>query len=781
MRDDTIVSMALRILALLLFMTPPALPANPELLTRYWPANWISVPGAPAQEYGVYHFRKTFDLPSAPSTFLVHVTADNRYQLFVNGTRVAWGPARGDRFHWRYESVDIARRLKTGKNVIAAVVWNFGAEAPQAQQTIETGFLLQGDTAAQRVIDTNQSWKCVRDEAYEPIVMTSAQVRGYYVAGPGEKIDAAKYPWGWEKPEFDDSRWRPARQLGYGAPRDARDSHSPWMLVPRPIPMMEEKPEAPLVVRQGGKSIASVVPANTKARLLLDQTYLTTGYPELRISKGRGATVRLGYAEAMFLPGGKGKGNRNEIEGKEFIGNYDLFVADGGEKRTFRTLWWRTWRYLELTVETKDEPLVIEGVGGTYTGYPFQRKAVFDAGSKELDAILDVGWRTARLCAHETYMDCPYYEQLQYVGDTRIQALVSLYMTGDGRLARNAIDLLNSSRTPEGATMSRAPTRLHQYIPGFSLWWIGLVHDYWMYQDDPAFVKRMLAGVRAVLSFFAGFQQRDGSLGPMPWWNYVDWTREWRGGVPGDDSAGNKAAADLQLYLAYQWAWQMEETLGSKALAVEYREAARKLGATIQKLYWDPSRRMFADFPGKKNFSQQANALAAIAGLVPSKDARDLVERVAADPSLVQCSIYFRHYLHEALNRSGGGDGYLDQLGQWRKMLGYGLTTWAETLDPTRSDCHAWGASPNFELFRTVLGIDSAAPGFKSVIVRPHLGKLTKVSGSIPHPKGQVSVRLALNAGKLTAEVILPVGVDGEFEWKGQRRPLKPGTTHLTF
>ncbi len=91
-------------------------------------------------------------------------------------------------------------------------------------------------------------------------------------------------------------------------------------------------------------------------------------------------------------------------------------------------------------------------------------------------------------------MDCPYYEQLQYAGDTRIQALVSLYSTGDARLMKNAIAQLDDSRTAEGATMSRAPTRQQQYIPPFSLWWIGMVHDYYMYVDDRGVRPRDAAG-----------------------------------------------------------------------------------------------------------------------------------------------------------------------------------------------------------------------------------------------------------------------------------------------
>ncbi|MFM9653679.1 hypothetical protein ACKI1S_47470, partial [Streptomyces galilaeus] len=78
----------------------------------------------------------------------------------------------------------------------------------------------------------------------------------------------------------------------------------------------------------------------------------------------------------------------------------------------------------------------------------------------------------------------------------------------------------------------------------------------------------------------------------------------------------------------------------------------------------------------------------------------------------------------------------------WREMLNLGLTTWPETAQDARSDCHAWSASPNFEIFRTVLGIDSAAPQFARVRIRPFLGELKEASGSIPHPAGDISVRL---------------------------------------
>ncbi len=116
------------------------------VMTRVWTAQWIDMGGAPKQDYGVYHFRRTFELAVKPRQFTIYVSGDNRYRLFVNGKLVSWGPARGDLTHWRYETVDIAPELQAGKNVLAAVVWNDGQYRAVAQITNETGFVLDSDT-----------------------------------------------------------------------------------------------------------------------------------------------------------------------------------------------------------------------------------------------------------------------------------------------------------------------------------------------------------------------------------------------------------------------------------------------------------------------------------------------------------------------------------------------------------------------------------------------------------------------------------------------------------
>ncbi len=772
--------------------------AQSEISGR-WAAQWIDVPGVAPQAYGVYHFRRSFPLAAAPSKFVIHVSGDNRYQLFVNGQRVSLGPARGDLTHWRYETVDIASHLHPGNNLLAAVVWNDGEYKSIAQVSNQTGFLLQADGSENATVNTGKAWLCAVDHAYRPRPLRADQNTGYYALGANEEFDAGVYPWGWEQPGFDDSTWTPAHEIGHASARDARDAPNRWMLVASGIPLEEQVPESVMKVRKtvalpssGFPQKPVTIPAHTSASVLLDQSYLTTAYPSLQVSGGQHASIDLRYAETMYLhrgdhSGPTEKGNRNDVDGKQFYGSSDRYIADGSLHRVYRPLFWRTFRYLQIDVETADQPLTLESLQSTFTAYPFRRTAVFDVAEKTTDTdvqkILTTGWRTARLCAHETYMDCPYYEQLQYAGDARIQMMVSLYMTGDARLMKNGIALLNSSRTAEGATYSRAPSALQQYIPPFSLWWIGMVHDYWMYVDDPAFVKQMLPGVHAVLSFYAQHQKENGSLRRMPWWNFVDWVKQWPNGEPPAEHDGSSAGAlDLQLLLAYGWAADLEQAFGSKALSDEYRSAGRLLQSSIQATDWDPARGLFADQPSHLSYSQQVNTLALLARIVPAGQERAVMEKIIGDRSLAQSSIYFRAYTNAALREAGLGDRYLSMLEPWREMLGQGLTTWAEwNGGDSRSDCHAWGASPNFELLRTVAGIESAAPGFSRVRISPHMGTLHQITAEMPHPKGNIRVKLNSDSDRKTAEIELPPGVFGEFVVNGRTQALSSGRNHTSF
>ena len=769
-----------------------AQPRESSILQKQWNASWIAVPGEQANSYGIYLFRKHVEFRAKPASFVIHVSADNRYKLFVNGNLVSLGPARGDLTHWNFETVDIASYLQVGKNIIAAKVWNEAEWRPEAQISLRTGFILQGAAVAEQIINTNDSWQCIRDNSYKPIKIT---LPTYYVAGPGEQIDMNTHIRNWEKDYYNDSLWKKAQVIFHGSLKNNLGEYGTidgWMLVPSGIPQMElkgqrlekmSKAEGVIIPSSfPGVKTAVTIPANTIATILLDQSFLTNAYLTLIFSGGKNGTVSLSYAEALFTKY-PAKGNRNEVEGKILMGRKDSIISDGNKEQIFTTLSWRTYRFIQLRVTTKEESLVINDIYGTFTGYPFEYKAKLETENPELNKMLNIGWHTARLCAVETYMDCPYYEQLQYIGDARIQGLVSLYNSGDDRLLRNALNQMDNSRQPEGVTLSRHPSFTPQYIPTFSLWYIGMLHDYWMYGADTNFIKDKLAGERQVMNYFRGYQQADGSLKDVPHWMFTDWVnaKDWDAGAGPMGKDGSSALLDLQLLWAYQLAADMENKTGMKEYASLYMKYAAQLKRMIKNKYWDDTKKLFADKPEKDLFSQHTNALAILTGMVDKKEAVTIGHQLLTDTSLTAVTIYFKYYLHRALIKAGLGNEYLNWLDKWRENINMGMTTWAEMSDinTSRSDCHAWGSSPNIEFFRTILGIDSDAPGFSKVKIEPHLGTLKNINGEIPHPVGKVSVRYINKNNKWVIDVILPSKTTGSFIWKGKSYPLKEGKNSL--
>jgi hypothetical protein len=168
--------------------------------------------------------------------------------------------------------------------------------------------------------------------------------------------------------------------------------------------------------------------------------------------------------------------------------------------------------------------------------------------------------------------------------------------------------------------------------------------------------------------------------------------------------------------------------------------------------------------------------MAVLVDAVPPADQRALMERLLTEAKLTQSTYYYGFYLLEALRKAGLGDRYVERLEPWRGMLAMGLTTVPENPEPTRSDSHAWSAHPNYGLLATVLGVRPAGPGFRSVRIAPHLGPLQRAEGRIPHPLGDIEVRLVRSGARgVQAEVTLPAGLTGVFEWEGAEKPLRAG------
>lgn len=778
-------------------VTTSAQTAGKPSLPTQWPAQWIAAPSGPARDYDVLYFRKDAMLKDVPKQLLIDVSADTRFDLHINGARVGAGPALGDLQHWRFERFDIAPYLHPGKNTVAAIVWNFGTLAPLAQMSSQTAFLLSTEDPAYAALDTDNSWLTLREAGR---TVEQPRLRGYYAAGPAEILDGRKMHWDWDSVSSSGD-WTPAKPLGHAAPRGTSDPSTRWVMEADDLPAMAYSPiSVGKIVRVDstqqnkplGEELPLTVPARTHITVLLDHAVLTTAYPWVQIDKGKDATITITYAESLYDEKGE-KGNRNEITNRQIDGLHDRITSDGAP-RTFQTLWWRTWRYLQLDIDTKDQPLILNGLGAFYTAYPFITQAHFESDNPELSRIWETGWRTAQLCAHETYMDTPYWEQLQYIGDTRIQALISYGVSGDDRLARQALKAYRDSLLTEGLTQSRFPSSLSQVIPPFSLLWIGMLHDFWEYRGDGEFVASILPSTRGVLDWFSARQRKDGLLGTIEWWPFVDYGDPFGNGVPPQEADGGSSTLTLQYIEALRYAAELENRFGEIERAQEYKRRADLAADGLLRLNWDQRTGLLADTPAKKTFGPQANSLAVWLDIIPKQNQKEVMEKVLAsslpaygNPSnlpatqMPSASLYFRFYITRAMVHAGLGEAYLAALSPWRDMLHAGLSTWAEMPNHTRSDSHAWSAHPTLDLLTVVAGIQPASPGFSRVQIQPHLGNLQHVNAAMPTPQGMIEVHYTRTASRWDAEVSLPPNVLGSFLWEGNSIPLKSGNQHLNL
>ncbi|MCK5777058.1 MAG: alpha-L-rhamnosidase, partial [Bacteroidales bacterium] len=369
--------------------------------------------------------------------------------------------------------------------------------------------------------------------------------------------------------------------------------------------------------------------------------------------------------------------------------------------------------------------------------------------------------------ADEMYYDS-YYENLQYIGDTKIASLISVYVSGDDRLMRKAIQQFDDSRLPEGLTQSRYPSNIIQIIPPFSLIWIDMIYDYFMYRNDPEFLRQFIPGIKSVIDWFATRVDETGMVTNLKWWCFTDWTVDFPSAIPPGADDGYSANISLQFVKSLENAQIVLNYFNLKHEVESYQTLSNTIKKSVLEMCFDNEKGLIAETPDKDKFSQHTNILGILTDTFKKDIQPDVMQKVLDDDSLIQATIYFKFYTFRALQKVGFGDKYFDLLGSWEGMIENGMTTYGETDINPRSECHAWSASPNFDFIHTVAGIYPGEHSFKSVIIEPNLGRLNDLDVEFPHPLGMIKVSYAKTNNKMDAQVSLPDGVKGEFKWKGK-------------
>jgi hypothetical protein len=770
-----------------------------------WTAHWIMHPTVQPQDHAMILFRKSFVLPAKPGKFVLHVSADNHYRLFVNGSYITRGPARGDISHWFYETIDIAEYLQSGKNTIAAEVVNWGPKRSFTFFSQMTSFILQGDSEAEKMVNTSGgSWKSLQNQAFNAKMVNWMTDRstidfGLYVGNPTDSIVGEKYPWGWETSDFNDSAWLPAKWCDIAGGRDQQFAGGILygggkMLIPRRVGILkEEKVPFTGVRRSSGIDVneqflkgtgALTIPANKKITILIDNTVETMGYPEMIVSEGKDARIQVMYAENMIVKNHAPKGNRIEIEGKFMVGLKDVFIPDGGKSRLFKPTYIRAFRYIQLDIETKAMPLTIENYTNVACNAPIQRKASFVADHPLPTWIMDAGWRTVSICAQDNLLSDAYYEQMQYTGDSRVHNLSLLTLSGDDRLTRNALIQFDQSRIPEGLTYACYPNPFHLIIPSYSLIWIDQVHDYMMWKDDKAFIAGFELGISSVLHWFEQKMQPNGLMGKMDWWGALAWPRHYKNGEPPTIYEGNNTLYTLHYAYTLRHAADIFEYLAKPVQAAAYRNRAAQICEAVNRLCKNQEG-FYTESPDDKQVSQITNLLAILAEATTGQEAKNLMGKLLEPKDWFgQVDLFLHLYLFEAMNKTGYQGKFMSELTEWQLMKDRQMSGFAEVPlewgeENQRSECHPWSSSPNVFLFKTVCGINPTSVGHKTVEIAPEFGEHAQIKAVYPHPLGNIELDLRKVGSRVEGTIVTPKEMQCTFVWGNQKLNLRGGKQNI--
>ncbi|HEX6445738.1 MAG TPA: family 78 glycoside hydrolase catalytic domain [Streptosporangiales bacterium] len=757
-----------------------------------WRAHWIAPAGVATVRNAAFEARTTFALGRPADRAVLHVAAESRYRLSVNGVALGVGPIRGTATVNFFDSYDVAGLLRPGDNVVTVRVQSPNFPTFKAAP-VQPCVLVQLDDGG--LLATGEHWEC------RPLPGWRCDVDEFtFQVGDMEWHDLGADGCGWtpasvvtvrgkrllprDIPALDEQRRRPtAVPVAFSVPpgvaahgiadRMNTEPHHP--LEPLPWGRLCQESGEPVVVRPRGDGggVGLVVDFGREVNGAVEievtssgRAVLDIGYEERLTDERRLATVALDYRFA------------------------DRYVLRPGRQCVTNLFGERGFRMVQLVFRDLDAEARIEAVRGVDRRYPFAERARFTCSDPLLDRIWAMSVETLRACATDTFVDCPWRENAFYVNDMLVENAGVLQAFGDPRLSARCLRLAVSQARQDGLVPGPVPPGL---VPGMTeaesadrlvllaanLLLPLVVEDYLAYSGDARLVAELVDPIAAVFRTFAEWADADGPIHPPArHWNFVDWSYE----LAGRCLDGYKTAAlDWCWVLGLQSAARLARHVGRDDEARRWSDAAVRRAAVTDRVFWDAERRRYSDRADRgPDASSLVQALALLACGTGARRA-DLVAALEHG-DLLEPELYMQSFVLRALAANGRPGAALDRVRRWWGPVAASgsPTVWEfavvqhgkAAMDDRGSLCHGFSTAPVGFLQGTVLGIVPLTPGFARFRVDPRLAGLRSAAGSVPTPLGDVGVDWYAGPSGVHGRVDVPAGLEGELP---DGRVLGPG------
>jgi alpha-L-rhamnosidase len=672
-----------------------------------------------------------------------YVSADQQYELYVNGSMAAKGEAYSYPDSQYYETTDITHLLEAGRANAFGIIYNWqgpGKGRPEGTPGVIARITVLHADGRVDVITTDGTWKVLpgawlpgvqRDEEGDPVDYTEN------INGPAEPI-------GWDKADYRALGWQPALVIG---PHPT----APWThLVSVRTRIVYEPVHAVSVSRLASGAVVA------------DFGKVYAAIPSVTFShglRGRRVTMHAGYLLDR-------SGDVSTTMGTQHTNMSYSYIERGSGRETFRPFDYLGFRYFQIdnpgeTLTTKDIVALTR-----HDAVPDENAGTFKSSDKTVDAVFDLGRHSALFTMQEQFVDTPTREKGPWLGDGANESETAMDAFGETNLTRK--DLLEFAQSqarfwPNGAINKIYPTALGaQEIPQATAYYPEWIWQYWIHTGDRALLTALYPVVAKVSDFFWGNIGSNGLVGTIP--GPTD--------VP-------QFPTDTQLNLladnVFNRVADMADALGRPVAEVaQQRERAHELATAINAHlllpagYYtdglDAQGRPVAPNDDLCTCSgavspQVNNALALQFGIVPPSDVTTVSNYILSmpfSPPVVSAADVL-----DALRITGRDSAILHILTDasepgWANILAQGGTfTWemwnpqdrdvltpplASLLGNGDSRSHGFGSNVLVAIQQTMLGVIPTTPGYASFDVTVPLHALSYASGQVPTPHGAIEV-----------------------------------------
>lgn len=753
--------------------------------SRTWHAHWIWHPDEPHKANTYYLFRREVALPEEAIT--LHIAADTRYQLFIDGTFIGRGAPQSQPFFQYYDTWDLSPYAK-GDRVCIGVIANYVGNLADTRG----GLLVEIVGGEERpVLISNGTWRVIRADAWasDTFYFRMNQATPYQ-----EHFDARRMPEAWNRLGFDDDRWRYAEVI-HGRLSDRPPMVNPWSrLVPRDIPHMTADPVLPQAVayteecvdlanRMRGEDLSiglsavgqpirysrlegadalctgecAAVLACSDEHLdhvfdgiynpcvVLDFGQVVTAYPRIELEGVAGAALEIGYAERLI----DGHFN-NAIEG-QFA---DRVVMKEGHQ-VYQPFTWKAFRYLKLRLRDTTELVTIRSVKAIVTTYPYEEAGGFHSEDEALNAVFEISRATLRLCSNEFIMDTPWREQAQWLGDVAAVTLGGIYACfGDTALPGKFLRQAAANQHPTGMISNVSNSVNHNWqsaIPDYSLWWIIGLWQHYVFTGETRWIHMFYPEAQRIVNAHLAHVNAFGLIENMSYWPFIDWADV--------DRRGECTAMNAIFYGALGAFLKMARLKDDTYTEDKVNRLRTAMKRHFQPRLFDPERGCFADAriddALSDKVSEHANVAAIRWGLSDEEATATIVDRLyeSKTVSYTEAQPFFTSVVLQALDRVGRFDLALTLIRErWgERMVERGATSTFEEWGMNgswrsgsyhgfmRTHSHAWSGHPAEFLIRNLMGLEILEPGCGRIRIAPKSTDFD-YKAVYPTPKGKVQV-----------------------------------------